>query len=599
VPDVVRTPPIDYSSRDYVAIKSDLVSLVQFFTPEWTDWNESDPGIVILSLLAAMGDALHYYVDRMAAESFLDTAITPEAVVALARQIDYTPSGPAPAIVTLTIAVPASATVSEDYVIPAGTRVTTGTVEFETDEDLTIPAGQRSGDVTATQGKTIGSVPPDGEESGTADGLPFQTFSLSQVPAVAASVRVFIDEAAAGDFREWGRVESFVDESATARIFVLSRRSDGVVLVHFGDGTTGRIPPTGAPIQVAYRIGGGESGNVGAGTIETFLSSLPGGVSATVTNAEAAEGGSSGQSLAQVKRAAPRALRSLHRAVTLEDYENLALSISGVQAASAAWYGAEQQVRVAVAGADGIATSTLKAEVQALLEDRTAQGMSVLVVDPTLVEIDISGTVVVEPEASRTAVQALIDDALVEFFTIGTEDGQSNFGEDVHESDIVALIDGIEGVDHFDLTRLSRSPTIDLTNLAAKATEVVGSVGADNDTEQTLTLTLAIDFVLGDDVSYDVSGTRSGTIATPGTAVFDDGTGDNGEPFVLQEEDVDVSLTVLFPTLAAIQAGTAIAPQPGDTIVVKVGKFRGNQTLSADEIRRQGTVALTITGGVA
>jgi len=47
-----RTVQVDYSSRDFEAIVSDLINKIQFFLPEWTDNNSSDPGIEIMEILA-------------------------------------------------------------------------------------------------------------------------------------------------------------------------------------------------------------------------------------------------------------------------------------------------------------------------------------------------------------------------------------------------------------------------------------------------------------------------------------------------------------------------------------------------------------------
>ncbi len=597
--ETVRVPPVDYTSRDYAGVRSSLISLIPFFTDEWTDFNPSDPGITLLDMTAWVSDVLHYYIDRMAGESYLDTAITPEAVTALTRLIDYTPSGPSPAVVTLVITVPSTATATSDYTIPAGTRATTGVVEFETDRDLTIPVGATAGSVSATQGQTIGSAAPSGESVGISDGLPFQVMSLTKTPAISSTVRVFVDEASSGTWTEWSLVDTFVDSLAADRVYKLSREPDGVVAIEFGDGVTGAVLPFGAPVQVAYRIGGGESGNVGAGTVKTFVSSLPGGVSATVSNAQSAAGGSNGQTIAQVKQDAPKALRALHRAVSLDDYRSLAVNVAGVQAAASRWNNTRQLVEVAVASGSGLVSDLVKENVRAELDAKDGVGLGLDMIDPTLVLINITGTVVVRDTASRSAVQALLDAALDAFFTIGQADEESNFDRDVFESDITALIDNLDGVDHLDVIRLSRTATQDGSSWASTQAVVTVSVGVDNDIEQDITVTLPVDLVVGSDVAYEVRGSKTGLEALSGTAVFDDGSGNNGVSFKLEADNTDVSIIILFPTAAAILAETAIAPQGGDVLVITVGKHRGNQTLGALEIRRKGTIALTITGGTA
>ena len=42
-------------------------------SPDWTDFNRSDPGVTLLELFAYLGDMLAYYQDAAAAEARLAT----------------------------------------------------------------------------------------------------------------------------------------------------------------------------------------------------------------------------------------------------------------------------------------------------------------------------------------------------------------------------------------------------------------------------------------------------------------------------------------------------------------------------------------------
>ena len=110
--DTARVPSIDYTSRDFEGLRQDMIRLIPFFNPEWTDNNTSDFGITLIEALAYGLDITHYYIDRMNGESYLETAITPQAILSLVRQIGYTPRGASPARVTLTFTVPSAATTS-------------------------------------------------------------------------------------------------------------------------------------------------------------------------------------------------------------------------------------------------------------------------------------------------------------------------------------------------------------------------------------------------------------------------------------------------------------------------------------------------------
>ena len=102
--------------------------------------------------------------------------------------------------------------------------------------------------------------------------------------------------------------------------------------VHFGpavrepDGSLrgyGAVPPKGAPLRVpAYRVGGGPTGNVSAGTVRVLRSTVPG--VDRVENRRAAIGGVAPETVAEAKLRGPLALRTRDRAVTAEDYDQLA-----------------------------------------------------------------------------------------------------------------------------------------------------------------------------------------------------------------------------------------------------------------------------------
>ena len=67
-------PSVDYTSRDYSAILSDMTSLIPNFTSNWTNRDPADFGMVLLELFAYMGDLLSYYIDRAANEAMITTA---------------------------------------------------------------------------------------------------------------------------------------------------------------------------------------------------------------------------------------------------------------------------------------------------------------------------------------------------------------------------------------------------------------------------------------------------------------------------------------------------------------------------------------------
>tara|TARA_Y100000310_G_C20694593_1_gene824664 strand:- start:1390 stop:3615 length:2226 start_codon:yes stop_codon:yes gene_type:complete len=82
-------PKIDYTSKDFTTIRSDLINLIPQVTNKWTDYNASDLGVVLLELFAYMGDIVNTYIDRIANESYLSTAQSRQSIAELVKMLGY------------------------------------------------------------------------------------------------------------------------------------------------------------------------------------------------------------------------------------------------------------------------------------------------------------------------------------------------------------------------------------------------------------------------------------------------------------------------------------------------------------------------------
>jgi baseplate J-like protein len=123
----LTAPVID--DRTYDSIVSEARSLIPRYTPEWTDHNESDPGITLIELFAWMTEMLIYRLNQV-----------PELNYVKFLQllgIELTPAAPAHVDLTFSIAPTAPTPV---VTVPLGTQVAvsgaTPPLIFETDRAL-------------------------------------------------------------------------------------------------------------------------------------------------------------------------------------------------------------------------------------------------------------------------------------------------------------------------------------------------------------------------------------------------------------------------------------------------------------------------------
>jgi hypothetical protein len=342
---------IDYTSRDYEALREELVARIKERIPEWNGADNSDFGVVLAEAFAYLGDVANYYIDRIANESFLSTATQRESILAIAETYGYIPSGYKNASVDVVFYNNSGSAVT----VPAETRIsgeviandTVETVTFTTTDSVIVPpfANQARGEATvlAYEGElnTVEANNVYGVLLGTSDAEPSQTFLIQDFPVVSNSVEIYVQGGTA--WKKWQRVSHLIDFSANDAVYTTRLTEDNQVFVLFGDGVSGAIPTYQSAIRAKYVVGGGISGNVPTGTL-TNIARVPGlsqtQVSALngvldVNNVKGAVGGNEPESNESIRIAAPLYLRTQNRAVTLDDFENLALAVENCGKAKA------------------------------------------------------------------------------------------------------------------------------------------------------------------------------------------------------------------------------------------------------------------------
>lgn len=87
--DPVEDVPIDYLARDFHSIRTALLDFAAARYPDWREPLEADTGVMLMEVMAALGDEFAYQQDRIDAETRFATATQRRSLAALARQVDY------------------------------------------------------------------------------------------------------------------------------------------------------------------------------------------------------------------------------------------------------------------------------------------------------------------------------------------------------------------------------------------------------------------------------------------------------------------------------------------------------------------------------
>ncbi|HEV7374861.1 MAG TPA: putative baseplate assembly protein [Pyrinomonadaceae bacterium] len=168
---------------------------------------------------------------------------------------------------------------------------------------------------------------------GMGTGQPNQRYKLIQKSVVEGSLVIEVEEIEG--WKRWTGVDGFHASAPDDRHFVVD---SGAGEVHFGNGIQGLPPQLGQRIRaLEYRYGGGIEGNVPAKAISKLTEVPPdpaknprGTLPAVkVSNPLRAQGGGAAETIAEALLRIPGELRRRDRAVTADDFRELALATPG------------------------------------------------------------------------------------------------------------------------------------------------------------------------------------------------------------------------------------------------------------------------------
>jgi hypothetical protein len=314
----------------------------------------------------------------------------------------------------------------------------------------------------ATHGESVTQVLGSGDASRS-----HQRFALRHLPltylsdesgtGVTSTVQILVNDA------PWSERITLFDAGAKEHAYVVRTDGESAATVQFGDGARGGRIPTGRENVLArYRKGRGAAGNVATGQLSQLLTRPLGLVG--VTNPVPAEGGVDADSAEESRAQIPRGVRTLGRAVSLRDYEDFARAYPGISKAHVAVLNLRggRAVVVTVAGPDGAILEPDDPLLQRLSASLLANGdphVLVRVVPYVAATFSVRMRVKRKPGASRSEVFERIEDELHRAYGIEAR----AFAEPVVRSQLIALADGIRGVEAVDLEHLYRGTTPSLS----------------------------------------------------------------------------------------------------------------------------------------
>jgi uncharacterized phage protein gp47/JayE len=446
-------PPatIDYTSKDWSAFVTSMLNYAAVIMPQWDTSSEGDFGVMLVELFAYIADILSFYGDRLTQEAYLPTATQRLSILNLAQLLGYVPTNGSPATGTVTF----QNSTANNITIPAGTQVSTNfnqaadqPIIYETNTSTTVNANSTA-TADITQGITYNMV-----VLGSSDGTAGQSFQIPQSGVEDGTVTIYVSSSLNPVM--WNQVTFLVDAEGDDNVYSIYVDQNNMTNIQFGDNINGAIPGVGLTIYATYTVGIGSAGNQPSGSVGVLVTPITGiivpfqSAGSILYESSAMTGGSDPETNDQIRANAPLAYTTQQRAVSLQDYANLALQVPGVLVANAI-SNHSTSVTLYILGPNyQTATSAIQNSVLSYFADnRTLMGTTVSIGTPDLVEVDVGSMgnniqLQVKPNYNQGVVVQNVTTALQSLLSPPS----SSFGMLLQVSSIYSTIMSVPGVEY-------------------------------------------------------------------------------------------------------------------------------------------------------
>jgi hypothetical protein len=435
------------------------------YVPRVTDASEMNTGRLFLTIHEALQDNANFSMDNIHLEGQIRNARQRKNILEQAYSLGYSPSPVSASSVDVDLIMLSGTAPVGGKSVPIYTRLSTSVspvVEFITSEQVVIPAGQSSVEVSAIQGVFVSAE----SLTAAANGEPNQRYTLqnAKTPHIYIEIRV--------DSVLWTKVNDWASSDDESQHYRLEFDEDDFTTIIFGDDETGKAPNTGAAITASYVVTDAEDGNVAPETVVRVIGTLASDIG--VINDLSASGGAVSETNDSIRRNAPATRRAFERAVTKDDHVAEAIAQPGVFNAFAEHQeGTRTDIYIMPEGG-GVASSLLIQQVQDHLDSVKLDGAIPVVYALQQASIQVYVNVVVfNSNIQKSTIKQKVRQATLEALDFR----ELVRGRGFTISDLSGIYENIDNgalVDFVDFTILTRVPRVDQSN--GSAPEVQGRV---------------------------------------------------------------------------------------------------------------------------
>ena len=430
---------------DFDTIKTNLKTYLKQQS-EFTDYDFDGSGLsVLLDILAYNTHYNAYYLNMVANESFLDSALLRDSVVSHAKALNYTPHSKRAATAIIDFTITASNNTAAKITIPRGYSFLSNQIDgksynFVVLDDITVSKSNTTfifNDLDIYEGQLVTYNFTNNETTN-----PKAIFTLPDANIDTTTIKVSVlPSPSSTEITTYTLATDILEIGATSTVFFLQEGRGGKYEIYFGNDVLGKKIPNGGLVSISYLVTNATDAN-GADNFKASTSLVD---TLTVTQSNftivvtsKAAGGDDRESVDSIKFLAPTQFSAQNRLVTKKDYGTYLRSNYTNADSISVWGGEEQDPKVygkiylAIRPKENYFIS--EAEKQRIINDiitpKTVIGTQVQILDPDYLYLKTSTTV--RYDSTRTtrtqnSLSQAIENAIILYKNTNIDKFESTF----------------------------------------------------------------------------------------------------------------------------------------------------------------------------
>lgn len=384
---------LNVTELDFDQIKTNLKTFLQQQN-EFQDYDFEGSGLnVLLDVLAYNTHYNAYYLNMVANESFLESAMLRNSVVSHAKSMGYTPRSSIAPRATVNVIVDSGSSTPGSLTIPKGYAFLSNQIDNQAYTFVTLESAQTTktannfvfSNINIYEGKFLTY-----DYVHSASSNPNRIFTIPDAAVDISTLTVTTRPSQSNnEVTVYSKIDDALSVTSTSEVYFLQEGRDGQYDVYFGDGVIGKTIPDGAVVSLSYITTNATAANkannfIATNKIETYAN-------ITVDSVSPAFGGALRETVDEIKYAAPLSLLAQNRAVTKNDYIRLIQQKYPSFQAVNVWGGEEQTPpvygKVFISAKPKLGFEITQTEKE-YVKQNILKPMSMLTVTPEIVDID-------------------------------------------------------------------------------------------------------------------------------------------------------------------------------------------------------------------